>query len=54
MASFIADLIFKPLMALLVARVMALPSVLILVFVIVGEELLCAGMEIVFSEVCIK
>ena len=54
MASFIADVMIKPLMALLVARVIALPSVWILVFVMVGEELLCAGMEIVPPEVCIE
>lgn len=36
-----------PLMALWVAKLIAFPSVLILVFVMVGEALVCAGIEIV-------
>ena len=54
MASFAADAMVKPLMALLVARVIVLPSVSISVFVIMGEELLCRGMEIVPAVVCIE
>ncbi len=54
MASFNADAMVKPLMALLLARVMALPSVSILVLVMVGEELVSAGIKMVPAEVCIE
>lgn len=53
MASFSADVMVKPLMALLVARVIAFPSVSKSVFVMIGEEVLCAGMERVPADVCI-
>ena len=52
-ASFMAEEIVNPLMALFVARVTASPLVLMSVFVMVGEVLVCAGMEIVPAAVCI-
>ena len=47
MASLRADVMVKPLMTLLVARVTTLPSVSKLVFVMSGEVLLSEGMVIV-------
>ena len=54
MASLSAELMVKPLMALFVASVTALPSVLISVFVIVGEAVVCAGITTVQLDVCVK